>query len=495
MEHAEQGQNDDEQASVQDVPEVEAAVVVKPRRAATIGSLTETNGQAGAAAAVLRTVLDSVPSTSSLIAEAVRNAGLGFDKTALQIARQVAESSSILESTAQMQASRSRLWADIAEKYDTRGAVASVMATFVEVMQQYDSWADQAGQVLESVAAGHAFALEYSARSVAEVATASSLRALDLVTPEDRRLAQFTATASLVERSFGTGALTSWRTSLAADIRIEEAYHLAGGATSDLVELARISRAQVGLTDWAVLRDPGAGLLGAATGRAVIQWEDFLVHSLPAPRRVGAAPVIAGRTTLGLVSTDLLSSTDLQGLELEETAERIDDEVLAPWQEERLGIFGDLHAVLRELDPNVPELLEGAWHSIHHQGPAVAVTVANLVVEVVDRTLRAAAPDDVVRAWHTAENRSQKEWEGQDRPPHALRVVYLASKLGGDRQLVQAQADAFAMMVRRIRNPLQKVKHASKGDLAQVRLLLLNSEYLLMSLLLNHGHDWGPGTP
>ncbi|MGI3224300.1 hypothetical protein ACRJ4B_10480 [Streptomyces sp. GTA36] len=131
----------------------------------------------------------------------------------------------------------------------------------------------------------------------------------------------------------------------------------------------------------------------------------------------------------------------------------------------------------------MPELLQGAWDDVHRAGPAAAVKAANCVIEVVDRTFRAAAPDEKVRAWHQAEKRPKAEWEGQDRPPHALRAKYLAQNLGEDRELVEAQADAFAAMSRRIRGPVQKIKHASRGDLARVKTLLLSAEYMLVALI------------
>lgn len=150
----------------------------------------------------------------------------------------------------------------------------------------------------------------------------------------------------------------------------------------------------------------------------------------------------------------------------------------------RQKVTADLYAVLERIDPKIPELLNGAWDDIARNGPAAVEKTANCAVEAMDRALRKAAPDDAVHAWHTGTKRSAKEWEGRDRPPHALRVRYLFRDLAGPRDLVVAQADAFATVVKRLRSRLEAAKHASQAELVAVQALLTQAESLLITLFV-----------
>ena len=169
----------------------------------------------------------------------------------------------------------------------------------------------------------------------------------------------------------------------------------------------------------------------------------------------------------------------------DQASDEVEKEVLAPWRAERLLVADELYAVLHRLDPKVPDLLDAALDDIARRRPAAVEKIANCVVEVLDRTLRSAAPDEAVREWHARTGRPTSEWEGRDRPPYALRVKFLADQLGDERAVVEAQADAFAVLHRRVRARLQSVKHASRGNVAAVRALLVSGESLLIALLLD----------
>ena len=309
---------------------------------------------------------------------------------------------------------------------------------------------------------------------------------LDRYTPGPARLAQLTATSHLAEQTVGAGVLTSWRASLESNRRVTL---LRGQVPSTALDhLSELARSQADLTSWVVQQKSGHRLLSDLSGRPVLAWRDRLAQTISDNTEVETGAVlVAGQATLGLVGGDLLTSVTMDDDISAEATERVEGQVLAPWEEARVDVFRDLYAVLASLDPTVPELLDGAWDEVRRAGPAAAVKAANCVIEVVDRTFRAAAPDDKVREWHQAERRPKAEWEGEPRPPHALRAKYLARNLGNDRELAEAQADAFAAMSRRIRKPVQKIKHASRGDIVKVKTLLLSAEYLLVGLLLGGG--------
>jgi len=315
-------------------------------------------------------------------------------------------------------------------------------------------------------------------------ALAASMRWMDQLTPQARYVAQYTATSRLVEQVAGTGALTSWRSALEANSRIEARIRELTVPSPRLSELAQICRVQVDLTDWAVQHAPGKGLLSETSGASMVAWRNLVSASASQLAELPAV-VATGRTNLSLLGSDLLDSPDADAGLIVEGADRVESEVVEPWMAARLEVTAELYVVLARIDAKIPALLNGAWDDVRRNGPAAAEKAANCAVEAVERALRAAAPDDVVRAWHVENKRPAKEWENQDRPPHALRVRYLARNFGGPRALVESQGDAFAAVVGRLRKQLQAAKHASRSDLTAVRTLLVNAENLLITLLVD----------
>jgi len=196
------------------------------------------------------------------------------------------------------------------------------------------------------------------------------------------------------------------------------------------------------------------------------------------------ASELTGHTGLGLLGADVLTSGADDDEVVDAAVRRVEADVLVPWEEGRLELADELYARLRVIDATVPELLAGAWDELQRNGPAAVEKAAHCIIEVLDRTLRAAAPDDEVRAWHTRAGRPATEWAGQNRPPYTLRVKFLAQRLGGERTVVVAQFESLASFHTSLRGRLQAAKHASQGDLTTVRSLLLSAEYLLMQLFL-----------
>ena len=104
---------------------------------------------------------------------------------------------------------------------------------------------------------------------------------------------------------------------------------------------------------------------------------------------------------------------------------------------------------------------------------------------MLDRTLRAAAPEDAVREWHTRTRRSAKEFGDRGQMTRPLRVRYLAAEIGGTRELVVAQYESLAGLLSPLHGRLEGVKHASTADVMLVRSLLLTAEGFLTLLFLS----------
>ena len=66
-----------------------------------------------------------------------------------------------------------------------------------------------------------------------------------------------------------------------------------------------------------------------------------------------------------------------------------------------------------------------------------------------------------------------------------LRVRYLASEIGGTRELVIAQYESLAGLLSPLHGRLEGVKHASTADVMLVRSLLLTAEGFLTLLFLS----------
>ena len=113
-------------------------------------------------------------------------------------------------------------------------------------------------------------------------------------------LCQYSATSRLVEQVAGTGALTSWRSALEANSRIEARIRELAVPSPRLSELAQISRAQVDLTDWVVQHAPGKGLLSETSGTSMVAWRNLISASASQLAELPAV-VATGRTNLSLL--------------------------------------------------------------------------------------------------------------------------------------------------------------------------------------------------
>ena len=314
-------------------------------------------------------------------------------------------------------------------------------------------------------------------------ALAANMRWVDQLTPMSQSLEQFAISSRIADEVVGPGALSSWRSALEAKSLIDVRLRADLAVSPLLSELAHISRVQVDLTDWAVQRGADAGLLTATSTWPVAEWRDLVSETVTDPDTLPMA-VVTGRTNLSLLGSDLLTATNPDAGLAAESADRVESEIIEPWMVARSETFEELYAKLGGIDPKVPEMLKGAWDDVRRRGPAAAEKIANCTVEAVDRALRASAPDDAVRAWHSETNRPAKEWEGQNRPTRPLRVKFLLRNLDGPGPVVESQSAAFATMASRLQNNLQGVKHASQADVTALRALLAAAESLLISLFL-----------
>lgn len=196
----------------------------------------------------------------------------------------------------------------------------------------------------------------------------------------------------------------------------------------------------------------------------------------PEVPEVGAAWRLseAGRTTLGVSATGLLLNPSDEDWAVDLVDEDEDELIAGPADAGKR-----LRDELRRLNPRLVDRLDGAWERVGRQGPDATSQAANSLVELIDWTLRLAAPDAAVLSWHAAESRPGDELN-QGRPTRALRIRFV----------VRARPDALAAemyvsSLRELMKLLQAHKHAAgEQQLAAVARLVPTVEAFLSFLLL-----------
>lgn len=192
----------------------------------------------------------------------------------------------------------------------------------------------------------------------------------------------------------------------------------------------------------------------------------------------------ASRGIAGITAADLLIST---GEIDEESSELLENEVVEPWLTAPRNARQQLLRSLGEIDPQIPELLEAAWAQVELDGPAAVAMASHAAVEVLDRTLRALAPNDAVLAEHET-GRLHKDSvymkDGKLAPTRVGRVAYAVQRCHpGETKLVAAQTKAVSVSVTALQDFFQAGKHSSQGTVGLVRMHLVSVEATLTQLL------------
>lgn len=203
----------------------------------------------------------------------------------------------------------------------------------------------------------------------------------------------------------------------------------------------------------------------------------------PAPRQQVVSRA-AGHGINGLLATAVFLEVEPDA-DAETLAPAVGRDVVEAWTAGPEAVRTELYQRLRNLEPSIPELLEGAWHDVVHPAPARLVTIAACAVEAIDRSLRAAAPNSDVEAWIPNSGRKAADFyavSGNLTRTARIRFVLRARK--GDRRLVEEQATALIASFTMIGTRLEAAKHASEGDAVAVTCYLLSVEALLAQLFI-----------
>jgi hypothetical protein len=178
----------------------------------------------------------------------------------------------------------------------------------------------------------------------------------------------------------------------------------------------------------------------------------------------------AGRTTYGLANASALITRAIGPSDAPGKA----------WLTAPAETRDELLLRLRELDAALPAKLHGAWDRTSRPGPSAASQAAGTLVELIDWSLRLAAPDQAVLEWHASENRSAAELH-EGGPTRGLRVRFLLRYRGAD----GVAADTYTKHLAEILKLLQGGKHRLEDeDLTIIRCTIPSVEGLLSFVLL-----------
>lgn len=184
------------------------------------------------------------------------------------------------------------------------------------------------------------------------------------------------------------------------------------------------------------------------------------------PDRVFAS----GRATAGIVSSGLALLDD------EEAASEDAQELLA-----RDALGNHLRQALASIHPDLTRRLDGAWERISRPGPDSGSQAAHSLMELLDWTLRLAAPNDEVLAWHDRENRSAKELH-EGKPTRSLRAKYILRDRSADTKI----ARMYLRSLSELSDIIEGHKHGlGASDVDAVKPLLPTVEGLLVFLFVS----------
>jgi hypothetical protein len=147
-----------------------------------------------------------------------------------------------------------------------------------------------------------------------------------------------------------------------------------------------------------------------------------------------------------------------------------------------------VRAALSALDARLLERWDGAWNRLIVVGPDGPSQAAHSIQELIDWTLRLAAPRDEVLAWHRANGGSPNDLNKDGLPTRDLMVRYILGPRAHDKA-----GKLFMSSLTKIVGALQQAKHGFEGPTgpAMIRSVLLNTESFLGFLLITDNDEAG----
>jgi hypothetical protein len=315
-----------------------------------------------------------------------------------------------------------------------------------------------------------------------------AVRIGDVLTPAVLRGLQLDSGAALSKILFPDGAFTGWRSAMATQ-GIVASWTTTQNFGSQLAisphfleEMREVLRINVNLSEVLANLHPAHSAFAV---RPLGAYQSYL-GELPTTltRRQQVVSRTAGHGINGLLATGVLLEVEPEA-DVETLVPLVNRDVVEAWTAGPAAVRAELYQRLRDLEPSIPELLEGAWHGVVHPAPARLVTIATCAVEAIDRALRAGAPDADVETWIPVSGRRAADFYAESgRLTRAARIRFILRTREGDRRLVEEQTVALIATCTMLRERLEAAKHASERDVVAVTCYLLSAEALLAQLFI-----------
>lgn len=305
---------------------------------------------------------------------------------------------------------------------------------------------------------------------------------------------QLVATSGIADLIGGDKMMASWRQSLLSEATARSlvgTMALPGSSANLLRDIVGTNAATARVVSRYAELNKSRMLAPAISTSPTRELRGFLVRMPVAPDVDELTfAVRASRGVAGIAAADLLAADGVVELE---AGELLEAEVVDPWVSGPQKSRAVLLARLGALEGSIPELLQAAWDQVERKGPAAVSMAAHAVVEAVDRTLRAVAPDEAVLTAQAAGDLNKEavyDKGGRLVPTRTGRIALaLLQRRPGEAKLVAAQTKALAKTVSVAQEELQAGKHASEGTVGLIRTYLVSVEYVLTQLLYEPGDD------
>lgn len=214
---------------------------------------------------------------------------------------------------------------------------------------------------------------------------------------------QLAATSGITDLIASDKMMASWRQSLLSEATARSlvgTIRLPGGETNLLRDIVGINSATARVVSLYADQNKHRMLAPAVSARPTRELRGYLA-GMPLIPDIDdlTLAVRASRGVAGIAAVDLLASPGIIG---SEAGDLFEEEVVDPWVSGLAASRTLLFGRLGRLDGTVPDLLREAWNQVERDGPAAVSMAAHAVVEVIDRTLRAVAPEQVVLEAHAS---------------------------------------------------------------------------------------------
>lgn len=330
----------------------------------------------------------------------------------------------------------------------------------------------------------HIQTISETGRRLSGFGVASNLDRLSSIFPTTAQRNVINVGTDITRLLAGSSAVTAWAEAQSAHARIAELVAPSVAMSTPHIPALQLlddvsKRLSMHTKVLAHMQLPA--VLGQATAESSHGWR-VLVDQMDAPTIELPSTRMAGWFTVGTA----VSARVMRPTIVDVGDDQTDDEGQHPTPLVDALVIGDQYRrqvrdALHALDPRLLERWDGAWVTLVVEGPDGPSQAAHSIQELIDWTLRLAAPTDDVLAWRANHSEARDDLNRDGKPTRGLMVRYIVGNRNHDET-----AKLFMSSLNKIVKALQQAKHGFEGPTgpAMIRSVLLNTESFLGFLLV-----------